>query len=156
LQLVDSIQLEDQQIRALAVAHAGQILAVVQGNRVRLWDRKTKRVRGLIEANAIESVAFSPDERTIMTAGDHPFLLLWNFKLDAVALSRPQKAYSHDQTVSIDPAASKKRILIAGRDSLGFWDYAKQDKPQFFSSKVAGMNFAVISADGRFAAANQN
>lgn len=77
-ELPTEMQLGAGEIRGMAVAPTGTLVATVDGtNQVKLWDRTTgKLVRTLDSADALTAIAFAPQGRILVTVGAR--VCLWD------------------------------------------------------------------------------
>jgi cilia- and flagella-associated protein 52 len=71
----------DGEARCIAVSHTGQFVATGGNDQlVRLWDYATgkKIMDGVGHSGAVRSVAFSPDDRQLISVGEDGCIFVWN------------------------------------------------------------------------------
>ncbi|XP_006894964.1 PREDICTED: WD repeat-containing protein 90 [Elephantulus edwardii] len=118
-----------EEVSTLALSHNAQVLASASccGSetarcQVRLWDVSTGACRGLIlhHESAVQALAFSPDDRLLVTLGDYSdrTLALWSTATHELVTSTRLAQPMHG--VAFSPGDTTE-LTCVGRGSITFW-----------------------------------
>ncbi len=135
---------------------SGTTVATINGSRIRLWDTTTGRLlRSLHGASTIvHDVAFSPDEKLLISGHDVGVVNVWPVRLDeGIASAR------------VEP--SNGRRVLFGRDGTGFYALAGRtiaaletrsgiQRWKFLSERLRFLDLAVHPSDGTIILSEQN
>jgi len=120
--LTESGATSGEQVNSVKFGKGGQTLAVAFGSNVALWDTATGRRAAVLTAGGtVNSMAFSPDGKTLAVGGENGIVTLWNTGTHVP--SAPMAAVSAVFSVAFSPDGS---TLAAGTDagSVDLWDTA--------------------------------
>jgi WD40 repeat protein len=115
----------------------------------RLWDVATgTELRRFDAQDAVTTVAFSPDARSVLAGSRDGTATLWD-RATGAELSRFQ---GHKKTVnSVTFSSDGKFVLTAGSDdSARLWDASTGKEIRRFVGHAGGVHSARFSSDGRF------
>ncbi|MFI1104479.1 helix-turn-helix domain-containing protein [Streptomyces melanogenes] len=148
------------EVKAVAFAPGGQLLATADGYTARLWDTSdVRRPRELAELtghdDTVKALAFSPDHRTLATASSDHTIRLWN----VTEPRHPQLVSTltgHTSQLGTVAFSPDGHILISAADATPrVWDVSDPRHPHpigFLSGHTGGVNKAVFSPDGHIVA----
>jgi WD40 repeat protein/serine/threonine protein kinase len=121
----DLLLLHRKPVSEVIVSSDGKTMVTVSGDsesgEVRLWDTDDIKVRSSLTQQAkVQSVAFSPDSKTLLTAGDGAPAVLWN-----VATGKEIRKLPYSGSVQSVAFSSDGKIAASCADRVvRFWDAA--------------------------------
>jgi WD40 repeat protein len=138
----------------LGLSRNGKFLAVITGERLRLFDTKTTRLLANVALGEYGgySLAWSADSGTVAAGGDNDLVTLLN---TATLKSRSFKGHEDDVTAIAFSPDGKRLATSADDDTLRFWDVAS-GKQTGKTDVEDGASALAWSADGKRLAANTN
>jgi len=146
--LLRTIETGTQMPRAVALSLDDRRVAVVS-QAVRVWDLETgvEESRRLGHVNRVSSVAFSPDGRTLYSAGGDGAIKVWS----ADRFEEPRRLRGHADFVrSVAVFPDGERVASTGRDgTIRIWHYADGREIGRLEGHGPGDQELVISPDGR-------
>lgn len=115
----------DQEITAVAIDPAGQLVAVAHADRsIAFWNLRTRTVQGELRKHqdVINALAFSPDGRMLASGGDDRTAILW----EVASLKSKRTLKGHDVTVTSLAFSPDGRLLASGSGNAAvvLWDVA--------------------------------
>jgi len=125
-------------------------------NAVRLWDvvKGTEVISFTDHTDALNTVAFSPDGHSVLSASSDRTMTLWNV-VPGKGFGQPLQTFK-GHTAKVRDAAftpDGKQILSASEDrTLILWDAASGKPIRRFTQHSDAVLAVALSADGRFAA----
>jgi WD40 repeat protein len=141
---------QTHEIRAVALAPHGDVLAWAAGVAVRLGDPvkgiELRRLGG--HTDAVRGVAFAADGQRLVSAGEDKTLRLWD-----VPTGREIHRMARHTAGATCCAADGDVALSGGRDqTLRLWDLRNGQELHIFTPSAGTVLAVALSPDGRFAA----
>ncbi|MDV7399476.1 hypothetical protein RZS08_49140, partial [Arthrospira platensis SPKY1] len=110
---------------------------------MKLWDLQGREILSFNAQNfGLQSVAFSPDGRQMLTGGKNGSVTLWNLQGDAI------QAFKHDDWVTSAVFSPDGRQILTGcKDNIArLWDLNGREI-QTFQGHSAAVNTVCFSPD---------
>ncbi|MFC0844134.1 helix-turn-helix domain-containing protein [Streptomyces noboritoensis] len=145
-----------EEVKAVAFAPGGHVLATASGHTARLWDASDVRQRRELavlsgHTDTVKALAFSPDGRTLATASSDHTVRLWN----VTEPRRPRLLSTltgHTSQLGTVVFSPDGRTLISASDATPrVWDVSDPRTPRtiaFLTGHTGGVGSAVFSPDG--------
>ena len=154
-------------VKSIAFSPDGQILAVANGNTVKLWNVNNKKGIGELRGHQadVNSIAFSPDGRKLISGSNDRTLRLWNVKtkkevfklkghtgsVQSVAFSPDGQTLvstSNDNTVRLWDVKNKQKIKSCiERSESDIYSVAFSPNGHMFATATDGHTVEIYSAD---------
>ncbi|MHC4176624.1 MAG: WD40 repeat domain-containing protein, partial [Planctomycetota bacterium] len=137
-------------IRGVAFSPNGQLLALWEGDLVRLWDLANEKQQSALKcpSEGLVSLAFSPDGKLLATApaeGDGT-VTLWNVASQAQAASLP----GHRGVTSLAFSPDGKTLACSSMDgTVRMWDVGRRELRGTLKSRQAHVFAVAFSPDGK-------
>jgi dipeptidyl aminopeptidase/acylaminoacyl peptidase len=126
----------------------GRLLAAGAGGTVRLWDVATWQQVATLRrrTDAVRSLAFAPDSRTLAVGESEGTLRLWDVVRKQELVSRKTHA-SHIESVTFSPDG--RRLASSGTDSMvKLWDVSLLQEVVGLTGHEGPVNSLAFSPDG--------
>ena len=143
----------DDEVDLVACSPNGRLLAVAGTGMVKLWDvaAQAPALVGTFVAGhsqAVNSVAFSPDNRTMAAAADDGLVTLWDIKdpRTVTTLGPPLRAHGDPVTsVAFSPTDPRTLATASDDETLRVWDLTARELPVPVGPPLEGHREAVNS-----------
>ena len=112
----------------------------------KLWERENGRLLRTLSDNIqlIQSIAFMPDSRTLVTGGEDKLVRLWDIESGKI-----QKTLSGHSGMVFAVITDGRRIVSASADkTVRIWDAKSGDTVRVFSSHDSGLTIHSIAMNG--------
>ncbi len=128
-------------------SRSGQYLAVASdGKESWIWEIKSSRIKTIKNNDDVLAVAFSPDSRTLATAGQDKAISIWNS--DSGKLLRQLKGHNGD--VRKLAFLDNRRLVSVAEDKRGFvWDIKTGIQLRQLGGHNEEIHHLAISRDGK-------
>ncbi len=134
-------------VQGVDLTRDGKIAVVGAGEETMLWDMANDRViRRYACPGGVQSIAFSPDETTILGTTVGPFLIKWNTATGETLWKKPMDNESWSVQVSADSRYALTRELNTG--NIVIWDYQTGEKLQVLGSHTGIPPITVFDPSG--------
>ncbi|WP_129631751.1 WD40 repeat domain-containing protein [Candidatus Oscillochloris fontis] len=145
--------------RHAALSPSGRLLALAAGDRIRLWDLQDGSLRNQIQvaASSTHALAFSPDERHLVSANDDRRVAFWRTGNDPIDLATPLLASlppQPDQVVSLAFSPDGTLLACGGADrTVRIWRTLDRSLVQTLSGHGGAVEALAFSPTGDILAA---
>jgi WD40 repeat protein len=132
----------------VALSPDGKTLAVLEQDRLRVWDTATRSDRLLVPCPKVRAIALSPDGSRVAVAAEGQLYILVVANGDKVVLTTQQNAYT--QSFSPD---GKTLAARDGWERIGLWDVATgRERPELTTKGDEPASLVGFSPDGKLLA----
>jgi WD40 repeat protein/ABC-type nitrate/sulfonate/bicarbonate transport system ATPase subunit len=145
----------DVEVDSVACSPDGRILAVAGKDTVKLWDltdemrpKPLDRPLPVGHQQAVNSVTFSADGKTMATAGDDGAVTLWDFtdRASPIPLGPALRAHGDPVTsVAFDPTDGRIMATASDDQTARLWDLTDRARPVPLAPPLEGHQRAVNS-----------
>jgi WD40 repeat protein/serine/threonine protein kinase len=113
----------------------------------RMWDVATRKDRPIVSGHNVESLAVSPDGRTLALACENESVYLWDMEANRIRLTLPPHPKGH---VAVAFSPDGKTLVSGGvQGTLRFWDADSGDLRGSIQAHTGPVNCLAFAPDGK-------